>query len=186
MIFHGSGPVFHGSRPVFMVFHGSRLVFHGSRPEFHGSRPVFMVFHGSRLVFHGFSWFQVCFSWFQVCFSWFFMVFMAPETRLQWFVMGGIYYIFFRASSLVLALFVLFMYLRGLSRMNVLVLVLRMPLTMQGLVKAVIRSSGPRRLAVWIFLSMFILFIFNTLTLDRSTLPSRALEARIMRGAIIV
>ena len=111
---------------------------------------------------------------------------LLPETRLQWFVMGGIYYIFFRASSLVLALFVLFMYLRGLSRMNVLVLVLRMPLTMQGLVKAVIRSSGPRRLAVWIFLSMFILFIFNTLTLDRSTLPSRALEARIMRGAIIV
>ena len=111
---------------------------------------------------------------------------LLPETRLQWFVMGGIYYIFFRASSLVLALLVLFMYLRGLSRMNVLVLVLRMPLTMQGLVKAVIRSSGPRRLAVWIFLSMFILFIFNTLTLDRSTLPSRALEARIMRGAIIV
>lgn len=111
---------------------------------------------------------------------------LLPETRLQWFVMGRIYYIFFRASSLVLALFVLFMYLRGLSRMNVLVLVLRMPLTMQGLVKAVIRSSGPRRLAVWIFLSMFILFIFNTLTLDRSTLPSRALEARIMRGAIIV
>lgn len=111
---------------------------------------------------------------------------LLPETRLQWFVMGGIYYIFFRASSLVLALFVLFMYLRRLSRMNVLVLVLRMPLTMQGLVKAVIRSSGPRRLAVWIFLSMFILFIFNTLTLDRSTLPSRALEARIMRGAIIV
>ena len=111
---------------------------------------------------------------------------LLPETRLQWFVMGRIYYIFFRASSLVLALFVLFMYLRGLSRMNVLVLVLRMPLTMQGLVKAVIRSSGPRRLAVWIFLSMFILFIFNILTLDRSTLPSRALEARIMRGAIIV
>ena len=111
---------------------------------------------------------------------------LLPETRLQWFVMGGIYYIFFRASSLVLALFVLFMYLRRLSRMNVLVLVLRMPLTMQGLVKAVIRSSGPRRLAVWIFLSMFILFIFNILTLDRSTLPSRALEARIMRGAIIV
>jgi len=111
---------------------------------------------------------------------------LLPETRLQWFVMGRIYYIFFRASSLVLALFVLFMYLRRLSRMNVLVLVLRMPLTMQGLVKAVIRSSGPRRLAVWIFLSMFILFIFNTLTLDRSTLPSRALEARIMRGAIIV
>ena len=48
---------------------------------------------------------------------------LLPETRLQWFVMGGIYYIFFRASSLVLALFVLFMYLRGLSRMNVLVLV---------------------------------------------------------------
>ena len=111
---------------------------------------------------------------------------LLPETRLQWFVMGRIYYIFFRASSLVLALFVLFMYLRRLSRMNVLVLVLRMPLTMQGLVKAVIRSSGPRRLAVWIFLSMFILFIFNILTLDRSTLPSRALEARIMRGAIIV
>ena len=111
---------------------------------------------------------------------------LLPETRLQWFVMGGIYYIFFRASSLVLALFVLFMYLRRLSRMNVLVLVLRMPLTMQGLVKAVIRSSGPRRLAVWIFLSMFILFIFNILTLDRSTLPSRALEARIMRGAAIV
>merc|ERR1711980_22426 len=44
---------------------------------------------------------------------------LLPETRLQWFVMGGIYYIFFRASSLVLALFVLFMYLR-LSRMNVL------------------------------------------------------------------
>merc|ERR1712235_53192 len=109
---------------------------------------------------------------------------LLPETRLQWFVMGRIYYIFFRASSLVLALFVLFMYLRRLSRMNV--LVLRMPLTMQGLVKAVIRSSGPRRLAVWIFLSMFILFIFNILTLDRSTLPSRALEARIMRGAIIV
>jgi hypothetical protein len=39
---------------------------------------------------------------------------------------------------------------------------------------------------VWIFLSMFILFIFNTLTLDRSTLPSRALEARVMRGAAIV
>ena len=111
---------------------------------------------------------------------------LLPETRLQWFVMGRIYYIFFRASSLVLALFVLFMYLRRLSRMNVLVLVLRMPLTMQGLVKAVIRSSGPRRLAVWIFLSMFILFIFNILTLDRSTLPSRALEARIMGGAIIV
>ena len=111
---------------------------------------------------------------------------LLPETRLQWFVMGRIYYIFFRASSLVLALFVLFMYLRRLSRMNVLVLVLRMPLTMQGLVKAVIRSSGPRRLAVWIFLSMFILFIFNILTLDRSTLPSRALEAGIMRGAIIV
>ena len=111
---------------------------------------------------------------------------LLPETRLQWFVMGRIYYIFFRSSSLVLAVLVLIMYFRRLSSMNVLVLVLRMPLTMQGLAKAVIGSSRPRGLAVWIFLSMFILFIFNTLTLDRSTLPSRALEARVMRGAVIV
>ena len=111
---------------------------------------------------------------------------LLPETRLQWFVMGRIYYIFFRSSSLVLAVLVLIMYFRRLSSMNVLVLVLRMPLTMQGLAKAVIRSSRPRGLAVWIFLSMFILFIFNTLTLDRSTLPSRALEARVMGRAAIV
>ena len=111
---------------------------------------------------------------------------LLPETRLQWFVMGRIYYIFFRSSSLVLAVLVLIMYFRRLSSMNVLVLVLRMPLTMQGLAKAVIGSSRPRGLAVWIFLSMFILFIFNTLTLDRSTLPSRALESRVMRGAAIV
>merc|ERR1711897_51792 len=111
---------------------------------------------------------------------------LLPETRLQWFVMRRIYYIFFRSSSLVLAVLVLIMYFRRLSSMNVLVLVLRMPLTMQGLAKAVIRSSRPRGLAVWIFLSMFILFIFNTLTLDRFSLPSRALEARVMRGAAIV
>lgn len=70
--------------------------------------------------------------------------------------------------------------------MNFLVLVLGLPLTLQGLVKAVIGSSGPRGLAVWIFLSMFILFIFNSLTLDRSSLPSRVMEARIMGGASIV
>lgn len=109
-----------------------------------------------------------------------------PEVGLQWFTMGGLYYIFFRSSSLVFAIVLAFMYLRGLSGMNFLVLVLGLPLTLQGLVKAVIGSSGPGGLAVWIFLSMFILFIFNALTLDRSSLPSRVMEARIMRGAAIV
>ena len=109
-----------------------------------------------------------------------------PEAGLQWFTMGGLYYIFFRSSSIIFATILAFLYLRRLSGMNFLVLVLGLPLTIQGLVKAVIRSSRPGRLAVWIFLSMFILFIFNSLTLDRSSLPSRVMEARIMRGAAIV
>ena len=108
-----------------------------------------------------------------------------PEAGLQWFTMGGLYYIFFRSSSIIFATILAFLYLRRLSGMNFLVLVLGLPLTIQGLVKAVIRSSRPGRLAVWIFLSMFILFIFNSLTLDRSSLPSRVMEARIMRGAAI-
>merc|ERR1712156_749744 len=109
-----------------------------------------------------------------------------PEIGLQWFTMRRLYYIFFRGSSLIFAMIVAAMYLRRLNRMNFLVLVLGLPLTLQGLVKAVIGSSGPRGLAVWIFLSMFILFIFNSLTLDRSSLPSRVMEARIMGGASIV
>ena len=109
-----------------------------------------------------------------------------PESGLQWFTMRRLYYIFFRGSSLIFAMMVAAMYLRRLNRMNFLVLVLGLPLTLQGLVKAVIGSSGPRGLAVWIFLSMFILFIFNSLTLDRSSLPSRVMEARIMGGASIV
>ena len=109
-----------------------------------------------------------------------------PEAGLQWFTMGGLYYIFFGSNSIIFATILAFLYLRGLSGMNFLVLVLGLPLTIQGLVKAVIRSSRPGRLAVWIFLSMFILFIFNSLTLDRSSLPSGVMEARIMRGAVIV
>ena len=109
-----------------------------------------------------------------------------PESGLQWFTMRGLYYIFFRGSSLVFAMVVAAMYLRRLNGMNFLVLVLGVPLTLQGYVKSAIGSSGPRGLAVWLFLSMFILFIFNSLTLDRSSLPSRVVEARIMGGASIV
>ena len=109
-----------------------------------------------------------------------------PESGLQWFTMRRLYYIFFGGSSLVFAMMVAAMYLRRLNGMNFLVLVLGVPLTLQGYVKSVIGSSGPRGLAVWLFLSMFILFIFNSLTLDRSSLPSRVVEARIMGGASIV
>lgn len=52
-----------------------------------------------------------------------------PEAGLQWFTMGRLYYIFFRSTSIVFATIVAFMYLRRLSGMNFLVLVLGLPLT---------------------------------------------------------
>merc|ERR1711971_134442 len=35
-----------------------------------------------------------------------------PEVGLQWFTMGRLYYVFFRSSSLILAIMLAFMYLR--------------------------------------------------------------------------
>ena len=70
--------------------------------------------------------------------------------------------------------------------MNLLVLVLRLPLTVQGLLKSSLGSCRPRSLLPWVFLSMFLLFILNLLVLDVSTSPGGVQETSITVGGVFL
>lgn len=109
-----------------------------------------------------------------------------PESGLQWFTMGGRYFLFFRLTNIVFVLLIVYVYMRGLTTMNLLVLVLRLPVTVQGFLKGSLGSCGPRGLLPWVFLSMFLLFILNLLVIDVSTSPSGVQESSITLGGLFV
>ena len=107
-----------------------------------------------------------------------------PESGLQWFTLRGGYFLFFGLTNLVYVFFIVYIYMRRLTTMNLLVLVLRLPLTVQGLLKSSLGSCRPRSLLPWVFLSMFLLFILNLLVLDVSTSPGGVQETSITVGGV--
>jgi len=109
-----------------------------------------------------------------------------PETGLQWFTMGGGYFLFFGFSNLLYVAVIVYVYMRRLTTMNLLVLVLRLPITVQGFLKSSLRSCRPGSLLPWVFLSMFLLFILNLLVVDVSATPRGVQESTVtMRGLFI-
>ena len=109
-----------------------------------------------------------------------------PETGLQWFTMGGGYFLFFRLTNLLYAGVIVYVYMRRLTTMNLLVLVLRLPVTVQGYLKGSLRSCGPGSLLPWVFLSMFLLFILNLLVVDVSVTPGGVQESTVMMGGLFI
>ena len=109
-----------------------------------------------------------------------------PETGLQWFTMRGRYFLFFRLTNLLYVGVIVYVYMRRLTTMNLLVLVLRLPVTVQGFLKGSLRSCGPGSLLPWVFLSMFLLFILNLLVVDVSVAPGGVQESTIMMGGLFI
>ena len=107
-----------------------------------------------------------------------------PETGLQWFTMGGGYFLLFSFTNLFYVIFIVYVYMRGLTTMNLLVLVLRLPVTVQRFLKSSLGSCGPGSLLPWVFLSMFLLFILNLLVVDVSTTPGGVQETSITVGRV--
>ena len=107
-----------------------------------------------------------------------------PETRLQWFTMGGGYFLFFSCTNLFYVAIIVYVYMRGLTTMNLLVLVLGLPVTIQGFLKSGLGSCGPGSLLPWVFLSMFLLFILNLLVVDVSIAPRGVQESSITMGGL--
>ena len=108
------------------------------------------------------------------------------ETRLQWLTVGRGYYILFSSTNLPYAGILVFMYLCRLTTMNVIVLVLRLPITAQGFLKGGLGSCRPGGLWVYMFLAMVLLFIAKVLVIDVSATPNGVQESTIMVGGLVI